>query len=93
MKNKFGYSDNFQDDDYDDPLVQAFIWVDQFWGEVWTGSTRSSNPFQKKVEEARYALEQTIYDVNSWGSYAKRYASDEDMVNSEIAKTKLLRFF
>ena len=96
VKKKFGYSDNFQDDDYDDPLVQAFIWIDQFWGEVWTGSTRRNNKFQKKIEEASTELEQTIYDVNSWGSYAKRMASENrkaGYMGVDFAKAKLLRLF
>lgn len=96
VKKKYGYSDNFEDDDYEDPLVQAFIWVDGFWGEVWTGGPRSNNPFQRKVEEARLALEQTIYDVNSWGSYATRMASanrEADYMGINFAKAILLRLF
>ena len=96
VKKKYGYSDNFEDDDYDDPLVQAFIWIDQFWSEVWTGSTRSGNKFQKKIEEARTELEKTIYDVNSWGSYATRMASanrEADYMGINFAKAILLRLF
>lgn len=77
VKKKYGYSDNFEDDDYDDPLVQAFLWVDQFWGEVWTGKTRSMNKFQRKVEEAKSALQETIYNVNSWGRVESRLASQK----------------
>lgn len=92
VKKKYGSVDNLSDDAYEDPLVKAFYWVDEFWGQVWTGRTRSSsNPFQKKVEEARHALEQTIYDVNSWGSYATRMASY--VPSSEVAKTTLLKLF
>lgn len=93
VKKKYGYSDNFQDDDYEDPLVQAFLWIDDFWGQVHTYRSSDMNKFQQKIEEAKDALEQTIYNVNSWGWHATRLASDEDMVSSEIAKTKLLRFF
>ena len=77
LKKKYGYSDNFQDDDYDDPLVQAFIWIDEFWGQVWTGKTRSMNVFQRKVEEAKDALRQTIYEINSWGDVERRMASKD----------------
>ena len=77
VKQKYGYSDNFQDDDYDDPLVQAFLWIDDFWGQVWTGKTRSMNVFQRKVEEAKDALRQTIYEINSWGDVERRMASKD----------------
>ena len=78
VKKKYGYSDNFQDDDYEDPLVQAFMWIDDFWGQVHTYRSSDMNKFQQKIEEAKDALEQTIYNVNSWGWHATRLASEKE---------------
>lgn len=91
VKKKYGSTDNLDDDAYEDPLVQAFFWVDEFWGQVSSGRYKELNKFQKKIEEARYELEQTIYDVNGWRNYATRMASY--VPSSEVAKTTLLKLF
>jgi hypothetical protein len=76
VKRKYGKTDNWEDDEYEDPLVQAYYWIDDFWGQVRSGRYAELNKFQRKIEEAKTALEETIYDVNSWGSHATRLASE-----------------
>lgn len=78
VQRKFGKTDGWEDDEYEDPLVQAYYWIDDFWGQVSSGRYRDLNKFQRKIEEAKMALEQTIYDVNGWGWHATRMANKKE---------------
>lgn len=93
VKRKYGKTDHWEDDEYEDPLVQAFYWIDDFWSQVSAGSRL--NKFQRKIDEAKTELEQTIYDVNGFGWHATRMASTdrEADMGSDFAKAVLLRLF